>query len=294
MVRLKISILLVCSVIIFGTATAQVSNNNILVHFSERMDTCGFTNPNNFIWTGGLTTLEVQLIDTATALLTISQPGTNRWYTVTVSNVCDLAGNSIDTQYDTTGFILKILPVELNSFTAKIVDQKVYLNWETKTEVNNFGFDIERKSENSEWQKIDFVEGNGNSNSPKKYSFTDNNPVGGKKLFYRLKQIDIDGQFEFSNEVNVDISPDDYVLFQNYPNPFNPTTKINYQLFKESDVTIKIYDILGAEVMELLNAKKQAGVFEVEFNGQNLSSGIYIYTFQAGDFIDSKKMSLIK
>ncbi len=294
MVRLKISILLIISIFSCGTSMAQVVNNTIQIHFSEWMDTCGFTNPNNFIWTGGLTTLEVQLVDTSTALLKISEPEANKWYTVTVSNVCDLASNSIDTEYDTTGFILKVLPVELSSFTAKVIDQKVRLDWTTKTEVNNFGFDIERKSENSTWKKIDFVEGNGNSNSPKEYSFTDENPSGGKKLSYRLKQVDTEGKFEYSNEVEVEINPVEFVLYQNYPNPFNPTTKIKFQLYKQSNVSIKVYDILGAEVMDLVNARKEPGIFEVEFNGQNLSSGNYIYRLQAGDFVETRKMLLLK
>ena len=294
MVRLKVIVVFCVLIISSGSINSQVFNNTVQVHFSEWMDTCGFSNTNNFSWSGGLTTLNVQMIDTATALLTTSEPEINKWYTVTVSNVCDLAGNPIDAQYDTTGFIWKLLPVELSFFTAKIVDDKVELNWTTKTEVNNFGFDVQRRSENSKWQKITFVEGNGNSNSLKKYSYTDNNPAGGKKLYYRLKQIDIDGKFEFSNVVEVELSPSNYVLFQNYPNPFNPVTKIKYQLFRESDVSIKIYDILGTEIMELLNAKKQTGIFELEFNGQNLSSGTYIYTFQAGDFIETKKMLLMK
>jgi hypothetical protein len=185
------------------------------------------------------------------------------------------------------------LPVELTSFTSKLLNDKVLLNWSTKTEVNNYGFDVERKV-NGNWQKIGFVEGNGNSNSPKEYSFSDNKLVGGSTFNYRLKQIDNDGQFEYSDIIEVVNVPTEFALFQNYPNPFNPSTKIRYQLPAESKVVIKIYNILGSEVMELVNDKKEAGVYEVNFNADNLSSGTYIYKINADNFVQTKKMILIK
>ena len=117
---------------------------------------------------------------------------------------------------------------------------------------------------------------------------------GGSKFKYRLKQIDTDGKYEYSDEIEVEIVPTEFALYQNYPNPFNPTTKIRYQLPKESKVVIKIYDILGAEVITLLNEKKEPGVYEVDFNAQHLSSGTYIYRMTAGDFAETKKMVLMK
>jgi hypothetical protein len=191
------------------------------------------------------------------------------------------------------------LPVELTSFTSKLINDKVQLNWSTKTEVNNYGFDVERKlyakgQTSDVWEKIGFVEGNGNSNSPKEYSYADINPIGGSKFNYRLKQIDNDGQFEYSDVVEVENVPTEFTLYQNYPNPFNPTTKIRYQLPKESNVTIKIYDVLGSEVATLLNENKEAGVYEVEFNVDNLSSGTYIYKINADNFVQTKKMVLLK
>jgi hypothetical protein len=185
------------------------------------------------------------------------------------------------------------LPVELQSFSAAIKNNMVILNWKTETEVSNYGFEIER-SINNNWKKIGFAEGYGNSNSPKSYSFTDKNLVGGSKFQYRLKQVDTDGQFEYSNIVEVEFLPYKFALFQNYPNPFNPTTKIRYQLPKESKVVIKIYDILGSEIMTLINDKKEPGTYEVELNAQNLSSGTYIYRIVAGQFIETKKMVLMK
>ena len=187
------------------------------------------------------------------------------------------------------------LPVELSSFAAKMYDQdKVKLNWKTQTEVNNYGFDVQRKTINGEWQNVGFVNGNGNSNSPKEYSYIDKNLVGGSKFYYRLKQVDNDGQFEYSDIVEVGFVPNKFELYQNYPNPFNPETKIRYQLPNESKVVIKIYNILGSEVMELVNDKKEAGVYEAEFNASNLSSGTYIYKISADNFVQTKKMVLLK
>jgi hypothetical protein len=185
------------------------------------------------------------------------------------------------------------LPVELSNFTAKIFKSKVDLSWRTETEINNFGFEIERKTEGN-WQKVGFVKGNGNSNSPKEYSYLDKNPVGGSKFQYRLKQIDNDGRFEYSKVIEVENVPNEFGLNQNYPNPFNPSTKIRYQIPNESKVVIKIYNILGSEVMELLNEKKDSGIYEVEFNAENLSSGTYIYRIVADNFVQTRKMILLK
>jgi len=190
------------------------------------------------------------------------------------------------------------VPVELTSFTANVSENNVMLEWETATEVNNYGFEIERQVGSSQsagnWELIKFVEGHGNSNSPKQYSFTDKNLIGGSLFKYRLKQIDNDGTYEYSDEVEVELIPTEFALYQNYPNPFNPSTKIRYQLPQESEVIIKIYDILGSEVITLLNEKKEPGVYEVEFNAQHLSSGTYIYRIVADSFVETKKMVLMK
>ncbi len=168
------------------------------------------------------------------------------------------------------------LPVELTSFTAKVSGSAIQLSWETKTEINNYGFDVERawSSSNQEklWQKIGFVNGNGNSNSPKQYSFVDNNPTGGNVFVYRLKQIDTDGKYEYSDEVEVELLPSQYELCQNYPNPFNPTTSINFSLPKPSHVSIKVFDILGRFLIELTNAEYDAGYHKVEFDAGNYPS----------------------
>jgi predicted nucleotidyltransferase len=188
-----------------------------------------------------------------------------------------------------------ITPVELTSFTANVQDNKVKLNWETATEINNYGFEIERNITGSEnWKKLGFITGNGNSTSPKQYEFLDKNPAGGTKFIYRLKQIDMDGQFKYSNEIEVEIMPTQFELFQNYPNPFNPITNIKFSLPHTERVKISIYNSLGEEVLLLVNKDYEAGFYNIELNASNLSSGIYVYRMETANFVDSKKLLLLK
>lgn len=191
------------------------------------------------------------------------------------------------------------LPVELASFTGKIINGKVNLIWRTETEVDNYGFEIQRSAEgirNSEdWEIIGFVEGHGNSNSPKNYSFQDNPFPRASSLYYRLKQIDTDGQFEYSESIEVKFDVlEQFVLYQNYPNPFNPTTKISWYAPYSTQHSIKLFDILGNEVAVLFDEFREAGSYEIEFNAEGLSSGVYFYQLKAGDFIESKKMIISK
>jgi hypothetical protein len=191
------------------------------------------------------------------------------------------------------------LPVELTSFTATINRGTVNLEWKTKTEVNNYGFEVERQIGSGElgvgsWEKIGFVNGSGNSNSPKEYTLTDKNPIGGSKFVYRLKQIDNDGKYTYSKEVEVEIIPDEYELYQNYPNPFNPVTNIKFALPKTARVNLSVYNLLGEKVVTILNEVKEAGYYNVKFNGSGYSSGVYIFRFSTEDFVQIKKMNLIK
>ena len=193
------------------------------------------------------------------------------------------------------------LPVELVSFTGQVLSNDlIRLDWKTESEVNNYGFEIQRSiiyghnHSSDSWQKAGFVEGHGNTNSPKEYIFTENKPAGASSVLYRLKQIDNDGQFQYSSEVEVTFSPDEFVLYQNYPNPFNPSTTIKYSLVEESIVSIKLFDILGSEIRTLVSEKQSAGNYEFEFNAGDIASGLYIYKMQAGNFIDTKKMMILK
>lgn len=191
------------------------------------------------------------------------------------------------------------LPVELTYFSASSVGDGVLLNWRTETEVNNYGFDIQKKvgnlqSSTCNWEKIGFVEGHGNSNSPKEYSFIDRNIFDGK-YSYRLKQIDNDGTFTYSNVIDIDANTLLYYeLDQNYPNPFNPTTNIKYTVPEEAKVTVKVFNMLGQDVAVLVNRQMEAGTHEINFDGTYLNSGIYFYRIEVGNFVNVKKMTLLK
>jgi hypothetical protein len=196
------------------------------------------------------------------------------------------------------------LPVELTTLVASVVHNSILINWSTGTETNNRGFEILRSAQNDidNWKKMGFVPGHGTTTEPQFYSFTDESLQPGKYQ-YRLKQIDFDGSFEYSNILQVTINlPTEFSLSQNYPNPFNPNTKIKYTVPSvtlrqaQSDilVTIKVFDVLGNEIETLVNEEKPAGEYEVEFNGTNHPSGIYFYQLKAGDFVQTRKMILLK
>jgi hypothetical protein len=186
-------------------------------------------------------------------------------------------------------------PVELAYFASTLDDNKVNLNWRTETEVSNYGFEIERLVENPYWEKLGFVEGHGNSNSPKEYSFADYDISRSGTYKYRLKQIDNDGKFEYSYVITLYVgTPAVFYLSQNYPNPFNPSTRIDYSVPQASKVSLKIYDMLGREVASLVDEYKEIGTYTVTFDASNLAGGIYFYTISAGDFVETKKMSLVK
>ncbi len=192
------------------------------------------------------------------------------------------------------------LPVELTSFSASVIGSKVKLNWQTATEINNYGFEIQRQAHTSttlsvtNWEKIGSVNGAGNSNSPKSYSYTDESASTGK-FSYRLKQIDNDGTFEFSKAIEVDLGiPKEFQLSQNYPNPFNPTTKIQYALPVDAQVTLQIYSITGELMESLVSDYQSSGSYTIDFEGRNYASGTYIYRLIANDYVQTKKMILIK
>jgi hypothetical protein len=191
------------------------------------------------------------------------------------------------------------LPVELTSFTASVSNGTVNLKWETVTEVNTYGFDVERSVDNKTWTKIGFVAGAGNSNSPKNYSFADQ-PDGRASFSYRLKQIDVGGAYKYYDPITVSLSGGDKAqLMQNSPNPFNPSTAIKYYIPQAVDVTITIYDILGRVVTKLVNSQVEAGYHVVYWNGRDrfgnaAASSVYIYRLTAGSFTEIKKMNLLK
>jgi hypothetical protein len=195
------------------------------------------------------------------------------------------------------------VPVELSSFAASVNGREVQLNWTTASEINNRGFEVER-SLGEEWTKIGYREGKGTTTGKTDYTFSDNfNYTSFEgKISYRLKQIDFDGTYNYSNaiEVEVDFTPKEYALYQNYPNPFNPSTTIKYALPFESNVRIQVYNLLGEMVTELLNSVQEVGFYDLVWNAHSYASGIYFYTINAKsvdgkhDFNTVKKMLLVK
>ena len=233
--------------------------------------------------------------------------------TLTIKNVTNQIGvfNNPHNQpntFDISSFTLsdpiivnEPLPVELISFNSNVNKNDITLNWKTSFEINDFGFEVERKNENnnSEWTVAGFINGAGNSNTGQSYNYTDKNLNTGN-YSYRLKQIDNNGNFKFynlTNSIKVGV-PQKYNVSQNYPNPFNPSTKIDFEIPVDSKVNIKIYDVTGKEIQTLVNEQKQAGYYTVELKGINLASGSYFYRIICDEgtqkFVETKKMTLIK
>jgi Secretion system C-terminal sorting domain len=191
-----------------------------------------------------------------------------------------------------------IIPVEFTSFTSTVNESTVTLDWSTATETNNKGFEIERSNGN-EFVSVGFVDGHGTTTEIQNYSFTDRNVAVGSYT-YRLKQIDFDGTFAYSSVVEADVTgPKEFALDQNYPNPFNPSTKITFRLKEDSKVSLKVFNVLGEEVMTLINSDLATGFHQVDFNAKNLNSGVYFYRLEANGingekFADVKKMMLTK
>ncbi len=189
------------------------------------------------------------------------------------------------------------LPVALMSFGSEIVKRDVILNWVTAAEIDNSGFDIERRQAGSEkgWYKIGFVTGNKTTNSPTQYRYEDRKLESGR-YEYRLKQIDFNGNYtyyELKKTVEVGV-PSKLSLSQNYPNPFNPVTKIDFDLPEDGKISLVIYDMLGKEVMTVLNGNYKAGYYTISLNAERLSSGTYFYRLNAGGQVLTKKMSVVK
>ena len=186
------------------------------------------------------------------------------------------------------------LPVELTSFTATSNGKEVILNWSTATEINNQLFEVQRSFEGNDFATVGFVNGKGTTTERQDYSYSDKNLSDGK-YFYRLKQIDYLGRYEYSDVLEVDYRAfNSYLLEQNYPNPFNPTTTIGFGIKEKSFVKVVILNNIGEEVAVVVNEEMESGFHQVEFNASNLPSGVYFYQLRAGEFTSMKKMILLK
>jgi hypothetical protein len=189
-----------------------------------------------------------------------------------------------------------ITPVELNSFAAFSDSRNVNLVWSTATETNNRGFDIERSENGNDFLSIGFVNGAGTTSEKQNYFFKDEKPFASShKLFYRLKQTDYDGTYEYSKILSVNFdTPQKYELSQNYPNPFNPLTVISYSIIKPCHVKLVVNDIMGRQVALLVDEVKEPGNFAINFDANQLASGIYFYSLITPEFTSTKKMIVVK
>ena len=243
------------------------------------------------------TKLKVQDVITGNMLDTIFYPGAD---SLVINDPKDFYKLNL-----TVTYLSKVLPVELTSFKAETVNENVVLKWNTATEMNNKGFEVERKIlSSSKWEIIGFVNGNGTLTNLKSYKYTDDlkyQTINGI-VVYRLKQISFDGNSEYSDEikVKVDLTPKDFVLYQNYPNPFNPSTNIKYALPYESNVDITIYNSLGERIKVFEQGIKEAGNHDIVWQANNSASGIYFCTITArstdgkNNFVKTRKMLLLK
>jgi hypothetical protein len=200
---------------------------------------------------------------------------------------------------DNVTFGGSIVPVELTSFTYDVSGGNVVLNWSTATETNNSHFNIERSDDNVNFTTIGSIEGKGTTSETSTYSYVDNT-VNAGVYYYRLKQVDFDGTFEFSSSIEVDLGvPSEYSIEQNYPNPFNPATTIKFAIPVDAKVSITLYNSIGQQVAQVVNQDFSVGIHEVNFTATNLSSGVYFYSVKAvgvdgSDFVATKKMMLMK
>ncbi len=255
----------------------------------------------------------VQVIATGsvanTSLLPVADQPHTKYFTGSANypafkNFNNIVGNA-DNAFVQTNLDVP-LPVQLVSFTASAVNAtSVRLEWATLTETNNYGFEVQKSSVATIGYTTlpnSFIPGHGTTLEPHGYTYTDNTGSAGT-WYYRLKQIDLDGTIHYSDAIQVDVLtgvggesvPKEFVLKQNYPNPFNPTTSIEFHLPKATDVTLKIYNVLGSEVMSVLsNAKMGSGVHKVSVNASRLSSGLYIYRMTTPEFKFERKMVLLK
>ncbi|NOX17600.1 MAG: T9SS type A sorting domain-containing protein [Chlorobi bacterium] len=211
---------------------------------------------------------------------------------------------SVDGFSDFTAGEFDVMPVELTSFTI-LYDGKVnILSWETATETNNYGFEIERASpegfrdtpRQDEWKTIGFVEGNNTSTVKNEYKFVDDDVENGV-YYYRLRQIDLDGTATYSQIINIDVgnAPKGFVLNQNYPNPFNPSTIISFGSSKRTKAELVVFDQLGRKVKTLFEGTMEANeIKKITFDAAAFSGGVYFYKLITPEWNSTKKMVLLK
>ncbi|MCK9410022.1 MAG: T9SS type A sorting domain-containing protein [Bacteroidetes bacterium] len=233
------------------------------------------------------------------ALSSVNSSGTWKievYWRVTSSDG-DHFDNNSGSNFIATFIADETLPVELTSFTAFVKGNSIELAWQTATEVNNHGFEIERRQSGAtDWNKIGFKQGQGTSNTKIDYLFVDNSAMAGK-YSYRLKQIDRNGKFEYSKTVEATsaLSPSSVELSSNFPNPFNPSTSISFTLGATGKASLKVYDVLGKEVAIVTEGIYNVGELNTfNFNADGLTSGVYYYRLMSDAKVETRKMILMK
>ncbi len=302
-------------VTIQGNTTMKYGNLNyqgIELGSNQNLTASGMQYLHLDFWNANSTNLGVSLISPGpveTRVALVPPGATETWVSVNIplssfapvnlANVFQLKFDGNGTIYlDNIYFWNGVVPVELTSFTASEINNNVQLEWKTATEKNNRGFYVERKSIGN-YESIAFIVGSGTTTESRTYSFSDPNTIPGS-YSYRLKQVDFDGTFEYSGEVNVEIiSLKEFELHQNYPNPFNPSTKITFSLASDAMVNLKVFDVLGQEVMALINQELAEGVHTYNLDAAALNSGVFFYKLEVisnngSKFSNIKKMTLLK
>jgi len=184
------------------------------------------------------------------------------------------------------------IPVTLSSFTAAVEKEGIALNWETASELDCYGWVVQRNEEDIS----EVIPGYGTTVAPHEYSYMDATAQAGETYSYRLKQIDTGGAVNYSDPITMTMEAMvvEYGLQGNYPNPFNPQTMLRYSLAEAGNVTLTVYDVNGRPVATLVDGWRDAGYHEAAFDGTNLASGVYIYEITAGSFNATGKMVLMK
>jgi M6 family metalloprotease-like protein len=242
-------------------------------------------------------------------------------YAVPVDNTAPVTGNSYYsaagatysklTSYDVAVRVVfrgnAALPIELASFTAATLNSRMILTWRTASEVNNYGFEVQKDTARDQHTFVtipgSFIRGHGTSLEPRTYSFVDSAAMPGAWV-YRLKQFDLDGTEHVSDPVQTTVTttgvaedqdrPGTFVLLQNYPNPFNPMTVVSCQSPVAGHLKMTVYDILGREVAVLMDEWKEPGKYRVRWDASHCASGIYYCRLEAGDVLEMKKMILLR
>lgn len=279
-----------------GGEAIDISDNDIIVGY---VDPGGF-NYQAFIkkpeW-NNIVFFKSYLIDS------LNIQGISDWYFPFLNSISAdgrvMGGTAYPPSGGPTAFVVKFndpLPVELTSFTGLFENGKIKLNWITKSEINNQGFEIQKSPDNLSWIKTGFVNGNGTTTEKKQYYFVDDPEGQNNTVYYRIKQIDFDGSFKYSETVSIEIinAVTTFSLEQNYPNPFNPETTIKFNVPETSHIKLTVLNALGEKISDLVNEVKVPGSYIVNFNASNLSSGVYLYRIESLGHSFTRKMLLMK